>query len=1199
MATSSSTNNLKSGFGLSIALLILSSVVSFFCIQNLLDSAKWVRHTNEVKATLDDVLSAVKDAETGQRGYLLTGDDVFLEPFKGAYGLAMSRLDEVSDLTIDNAIQQRNVARLKKLIDIRMERLQWMVQRKQRNETVSFGDMKTGKDYMDSVRMQIKKMNAEENKLLDARTATQQRYATYTPIVIAVAAILAILIAVVFYRRAVRDLRARTLMQVALEEKDIETAERIEAIQAIAAQISSGDYDIRMGGTEKDSLGELSGSLNKMAESLSYSFNKLSDNEWLQRGIAGLNDKMVGEKNLDILTRQVMEFTCEFTGSQMGALYLTDKKILVLHGGYALNQNVNREIPMGAGIVGQTAATGKEIVVEDVDPEYVSVSYAAGNIIPKSIIALPIYFENKTIGVLELASIHKLKEKEITFLRMVVSNIGNAIQAALNHKKLQELLEETQAQSEELQAQHSELENMNAELEAHTQKLQTSEEELRVQQEELQQSNFELEERNRIINDRNEEIVKKAAELEQSTRYKSEFMANMSHELRTPLNSILLLSRYLFENSEKNLSEDQTESAKVIFNSGNGLLDLIDELLDLSKIEAGKMELEYAPVRITEVVSSLNSLFMPLAKEKGIALHFEQSLPGDIVIDSDRMKLEQILKNLISNAIKFTSKGSVRIFIRELDENNLYLEFEVKDTGVGIAAEKQALVFEAFTQADGSTKRKYGGTGLGLSISRQLARLLGGEIYVKSKVGQGSSFILTLPKAAVEADIAREEEFLLLHKQSAAEPELSFLEPIVKPRHVVPVIPDNIEDDRSDIMPEDKVVLIVEDDTSFAKALQQFARKQNYKTIVAVRGDEGVRLARKYNPVAVLLDIQLPVMDGWEVMDELKTNVATRHIPVHIMSSLDAKRQSKLQGAVDFINKPVAFEQMRSMFSKLEEALNKHPKRVLIIEENTRHATALSYFLETYNVTASIQHTIDGSIESLQHHNADCVILDMGLPDKAAYDTLETVKATPGLEDIPIIIFTGKNLSHAEESRIRQYADSIVVKTAHSYQRILDEVALFLHLVEQNKNEGSAKHTERYDGMHDVLQGKTVLIADDDVRNIFSLTKSLEKHHINVIAATDGTEALDQLAIHPETDIILMDMMMPQMDGYETTAKIRNHPKYKHIPVIAVTAKAMLGDREKCIAAGASDYISKPVDLDQMVSLLRVWLYDKQGNSNT
>jgi len=551
------------------------------------------------------------------------------------------------------------------------------------------------------------------------------------------------------------------------------------------------------------------------------------------------------------------------------------------------------------------------------------------------------------------------------------------------------------------------------------------------------------------------------------------------------------------------------------------------------------------------------------------------------------MRLEQILKNLLSNAIKFTAQGKVTLTVRKEEEQKRIL-FKVTDTGIGIPADKQGLVFEAFQQADGSTRRKFGGTGLGLSISRELAKLLGGEIELTSKENVGSEFSFALP-------LDHESEPAEIVAQKISQPV--YTERIIAPlpeRFTVDHIPQDVEDDRHEIVAGDKIILIIEDDTSFAKILLGFTRKRGYKGIVAVRGDLGIELANLYHPIAILLDIQLPIKDGWQVMEELKSNPVTKPIPVHIMSSLEVKKESLLKGAVDFINKPVAIEHMQQIFQKLEYALSRHPKKVLIVEENKQHAEALSYFLSNYSINTEVAGNVTEGIDALQKKEVDCVILDMGIPDKSAYETLETIKKTEGLENLPIIIFTGKNLSKGEESRIKQYADSIVVKTAHSYQRILDEAGLFLHLVEEKATDSAKRPaSERLGGLYEVLNNKTVLIADDDVRNIFSLTKALEQHKMKVLAATDGKEALQVLKDNPLVDIVLMDMMMPEMDGYESTREIRKIHAYKHLPVLAVTAKAMMGDREKCIAAGASDYISKPVDIDQLISLLRVWLYDK------
>jgi signal transduction histidine kinase/DNA-binding response OmpR family regulator len=865
-----------------------------------------------------------------------------------------------------------------------------------------------------------------------------------------------------------------------------------------------------------------------------------------------------------------------------------------LKGQYALQgQNLTQTIELGQGLIGQAVKTGKPILLDDVPQNELTITHATGNIKPAQLIILPIIRNEISIGGLELGTIGKYSDLQLHFLNLVLSDVGTALLGAQNRQKLQQLLEETQAQSEELQVQHNELEGLNAELEAQAQKLQASEEELRVQQEELLQSNQELEERsslleekNELIEERNIEIQQKAEALELSTRYKSEFLANMSHELRTPLNSILLLSRLMAENEA--MDREHQEYAEVIQSSGQGLLSLIDEILDLSKIEAGKMELDRTNIKVDEIILNMRSLFNPLAKDKNLNFVIEKSAEVPEFFPTDKMRLEQIIKNLLSNAIKFTTVGTVKLNINK-NEKLGALIFKVTDTGVGIAPEKQGMVFEAFQQADGSTRRKFGGTGLGLSISRELAKLLGGYIDLKSTEGEGSIFTLTLP-----LDINKGFDGAV---PSVDKPIIALEAPVKKVSHLtVENIPQEIEDDRDNIQPDDKVILIVEDDTPFAKTLLDFTRKRNYKGLVAVRGDAGIEMAKTFKPLAILLDIQLPVKDGWQVMEELKSDPSTRPIPVHIMSSLQVKKESLLKGAVDFINKPFAFEHMQEIFSKLEHALSRHPKKVLIVEENEQHAKALSYFLSNFNIQTEIVNQVNEGVSALHKPEVNCVILDMGIPDKHAYETLEVVKKTPGLENLPIIIFTGKNLSKGEENRIKQYADSIVVKTAHSYQRILDEAGLFLHLVEEKSKEKS-KTPKKFSELQDVLVGKTVLVADDDVRNIFSLTKMLEQHQMKVVAATDGKEALKLLNENPEIDVVLMDMMMPELDGYETTTAIRQDIKYRNLPILAVTAKAMMGDREKCIAAGASDYISKPVDMDQLISLLRVWLYENHHKS--
>lgn len=1175
---SNTNRNLKIGFGLSILLLIFSSLIAYVCIDRLLENSALVRQTNQTTRSLEQVVSSIQEAETAQRGYLITDNVLYLQPYTAACQRSHQLLDEVIVQIKNNPVQLEAAQKLKAALSLRIERMNVLIDAKEKTGSFDEKDMETGRAYMEDIRTLANQMITEANGQLQTQTEIRDRFARYTPGVIVLAALLAILIAVVFYIRIVRDMAERSMLHNAMKEQDRQTKQRLSIIREIAAQISAGDYSIRINDDEKDTLGSLAGSLNRMAESLSLSFERLANNEWLQSGVADLNEKMVGDKQIETICQDIITFLAEYTGSHTGAVYLVNDDRLTLQSGYALQTDKATDIASGQGIVGQSLRDKKAIVLTDIEAHSVIVSHATGSIKPAGVIAFPIFNEREVIGVIELAALQPFSQQSLAFFSVAASNIGTAIFGAQSRKKLQELLEETQSQAEELQAQHDELESLNIELEAHAQKLQASEEELKAQQEELQQYNLDLEERNRMIRERNAEILAKAKELEQSSQYKTEFMANMSHELRTPLNSILLLSRYLAENSEQNLTEDQTESARVIYNSGNGLLQLIDELLDLSKIEAGKMDVDYTPVSVADVLNNMESTFMPVAQDKGLKLQIANDLPDGFLIDTDRMKLEQILKNLLSNGLKFTSKGHVSLSVGKSDQDPALLAFTVEDTGPGIPSDKRSLIFEAFTQGDGSTKRKYGGTGLGLSISRQLARLLGGEIYVDSNPGEGSTFTFTVP-------IARPQH----QKQEQETPE----QPLSPPSpYLAPVVPEPLPDDRDRIDPEDKVILIVEDDTSFARELLRFTRNQHYKGVVAVRGDEALGLAIQYHPQAILLDIKLPIKDGWQVMEELKSNPTTRHIPVHVMSSLEAKKESRAHGAADFFSKPLAIKHMQEMFKKLETIWAEGTKKVLIVEENAKHAEALAYFLQSHQISSSVRHSIDESVNSLLNNEAECVILDMGIPTKNPYDLLETIKQNPGLEEVPIIVFTGRNPSPTEEMRIKQYADSIVVKTAYSYQRIIDEVAIFLHLVE-TQQEDITQTGKLQLSAQDVLHGKTVLIADDDIRNIFSLTKTLEKLGMQVVSAIDGQEALQKLEEHPETNVVIMDMMMPHLDGYESTAKIRSDGRFSHLPIIAVTAKAMMGDREKCIAAGASDYISKPVDIDQLISLLRVWLYDE------
>ncbi|MBJ2124602.1 MULTISPECIES: response regulator [unclassified Flavobacterium] len=1171
----------------SLLVLTISSVASFISIKSLLNSNFWVNHTQDVIYNLNEGSSILTEAQTSMRGYLLTGDEQFVGRFNDSEAKANAYFEKLDGLTADNPSQTKLLEELRDKRSAFFKYLNNQIVKKRLSKQILIFDLNEGRNMMNEMRAIIKKVENTEQKLLDERNSNSERYGRYSLALIAIAFFIAFLISIVFLIRILKDYNERTLLQQELIKKDKETADRLQVIGGIATQISKGNYDVQIDDRKADTLGALGASIHEMKNSLKNSFDLLSQKEWLQSGVATLNDKMLGEKTIQKLSKDVIEFLCQYTNSSAGVLYVLDGEEMTISGGYSYIPSKNRErIKKGEGLIGQAIVSGKMLELKTLSPDDIQINYALGEIKPTHIVALPL-MDFKVEGAVELASIYGFSVLQLEFLNIVANNIGIALKATQNRKRVLELLEETKSQAEELQIQHSELEAINAELEAQTEKLQASEEELRVQQEELEQTNEELSERSVLLEEKNTEIQKKSEALELTTRYKSEFLANMSHELRTPLNSILLLSRLLSENNNKTMNNEEIEFAKVIQSSGNSLLGLIDEILDLSKIEAGKMDLEFLDVSTKEITDTLYNLFYLVAKEKNI--NFEIiAKEAPIVIKTDKMRLEQILKNLISNAIKFTEKGTVSLEIKVDTDDDKIICFIVKDTGIGIPLEKQPLIFEAFQQADGSTKRKYGGTGLGLSISRELAKLLRGEIILHSKVNEGSTFTLCLPVlgfAINKVSVNKIPEAEEIEVQSENEEQ--------KPRYISDVVPAEIEDDRNSIVEGDKVILIVEDDINFAKSLLAFTQKKGYKGVVAVRGDYALNFALIYRPIGILLDIELPIKSGWEVLEELKNNSHTKHISVHIMSSHKLKQESLLKGAVDFLDKPVAFDKIPEVFMRIEHIINKESQKVLIIEDNPKHAKALAYFLETYNINSEIKSEVSAGLSALGKEEVDCVILDMGIPDKQAYEILDGVKKSPGLENLPVIVFTGKSLSIKEELKIRKYADSIIVKTAHSYQRMLDEVSLFLHLVEEKK-EGTAKENhKKLNSLNNILFEKKVLIVDDDVRNIYSLSKALEAFKMNVITAFDGKEAIKILDENPDTDVVLLDMMMPNMDGYETAEKIRSNPKFLNLAVIAVTAKAMTGDREKCIKAGASDYITKPVDVDQLLSLLRVWLYDK------
>ncbi|UWX62210.1 response regulator [Chryseobacterium oranimense] len=1192
--------NLQFGVGLSLLILIASSVASYLSIQKQMDHRESLSKSRRSITAVKDVLVALLDAETGNRGYQLTGRENFLEPYNRSLNEYGKAIERAKALDISDKSQLERLNALEKNVRNNVGNLKQFVQNRKNGIVMTQQQIMQSKSYMDKCRQIVSDFVQYEESQLEIKNKELNRSSATTVMFIIVSAIAAVVVTIFFYVKLRADLIRRDKLEKELRAKDLEISRRVSAIREIANRVANGDYSQRAVDHSQDDLGDLVDSLNHMTDSLKKSFDKINKSDWRQKGLALLNESLVGNKSVKEVSDKSLNQLVSYGKCINGVLYLFDDGTLKLSTAFGLESTMKKTFEPGEGMVGQAFTNEKTQAYNNLNEEDFVASFASSKIKINGILLLPVHADGRCIGIFELGSATGFDEDRISYFDECSRNIGIALNAAKGREKEQQLLEETQAQSEELQVQHSELENLNTELEAQTQKLQASEEELKVQQEELMQANAELEERSRmleeknhLIAERNSEIQKKVEELALSTKYKSEFLANMSHELRTPLNSILLLSRLMVENPDENLNEDQIESAKVIQSSGSSLLTLIDEILDLAKIESGKMSLEYRDVLINDVVTDLKSLFNPVIQEKKIK--FEVHIDSDVekTIETDRLRVDQVLRNLLSNALKFTAEGSIHLNIAKDPKKKNFIIFSVKDTGIGIPEEKQAIIFEAFQQADGSTRRRFGGTGLGLSISREIARLLGGELTLKSKVNEGSEFSLIIPVTAVSETIQPETDQHLVEIIREDVEEIQNILDNTEAEPPVPVeilpIPESIEDDRDGITTQDKVILIVEDDIHFAKALLKYARMNQYKGVVVVRGDHALSAAVQYHPQAILLDVQLPVKDGWQVMDELKSNPATRPIPVHMMSVLQLERESLMKGAIDFINKPMALDKMTDVFRKIEEALQRSPQKVLIVEHNAKHASALAYYLSNFNISLSVENNVEDSVKALTS-NVDCVILEASKGNE--YQVIESIKSYEGLENLPIIIFTEHSLSKSEELKIKQYADSIVVKTAHSYERILDEVGLFLHLVEEKNNSVETARNKVLGSLTEVLSGKKILITDDDVRNIFSLTKALEKYKVEVVVAMDGKHALQQIDEHKDIDVILMDMMMPEMDGYETIKEIRKMPAFKKLPIIAITAKSMIGDREKCIEAGASDYISKPVDIDQLLSLLRVWLYE-------
>lgn len=1004
-----------------------------------------------------------------------------------------------------------------------------------------------------------------------------------------------------------------------------------------AQEIAAGKFDRTLTLDQKDELGELASALNHMSLNL-------KEINWLKVGKEGLDDTLRGEHSPKLLAQKFLTFFVKHLDGQVGAFYAHQKGSLNLTASYAFTDrgdNFNK-LSFGEGMVGQAAIEQKTIYFTNVDEDAPQIHFGVGSQVPNHFVIAPLVLEGKVFGVILVGSLTLFSEADRKFIDQNVENFAVLLEGAASRETIQQLLSKAQAQQKELhlvneeledqarelqesqtelQAQQEELRVTNEELEEQTKALKGSEKELQAQQEELRVTNEELEGRTKTLEKQKQalnkktrdlvmarkDVEKKAEDLEVASQYKSEFLANMSHELRTPLNSILILSELFTKNRDNNLSDKQVESAKAINKSGVDLLSLINEILDLSKVEAGKVELVIEAISIASISSDINRVFKDVAEEKGIdfSIKIEDDLPEQIYTDSQR--LQQVLRNLLTNGVKFTHEGEVSLHISRAEEKYLSQSglkrdeavcFSVKDDGIGIPKIRQVEIFEAFKQVDGSTSRTYGGTGLGLSISKELARLLGGSIHLESEEGKGSTFIVILPEKHASVKDRKSGAEKLAEQQGEPKVEIS-QESVASPRESVadpvnPQLPEGkseVHDDRKRLTPEDKSLLIIEDDQKFVEILRDFAHERGFKCIVAENGETGLHFADFYKPSAIILDIGLPGIDGWEVMERLKEDVRLRHIPVHFMSAADSSLDAMRMGAVGFLSKPVTIDKVDEAFGKIENVISKPVRKLLIVEDDDIQRESIKQLVGDGGVETTTVATGKEAFDELARDKYDCLILDLGLDDMSGFELLEKIRGSKECATVPVIIYTGRDLSHEQEKELRKYTDSIIIKGVKSPERLLEESALFLHRVEENMPQSLKRVQKMNHNKEGVFTDKKVLLVDDDMRNVFALSAVLEEKGLDIVIARNGIEAIEKLSENSDVALVLMDIMMPKMDGHEAMTEIRKDTKHKNLPIIALTAKAMKGDRGKCIESGANDYMAKPVNTDKLLSMLRVWLY--------
>ena len=1116
---------LKISVSLPLALMSVLTAIFIGLIFHLLSEVHSGEHVNQVISQTHETLQVLLDSETGMRGFLITGKEEFLEPYQNSSRSLNQEIDSLKDLAKTHPEQIRRLEQVVSIYEEWKPYAEKSIEDKRRgnNDYIKQAIHGDGKRRMDEMRRQFSEFIHFEEKIRDVQTATTQETIQLVILMILIVSVLAGVF-LAFYSR-----------------KQLKT---------------------------------LSGAFGSALQKQSELNQSLQQEDWLRTGVSELNDLSRGEVSLSDLSTKIINHLARYTGAQVGALYEVSEEEGVLHriSTYAFSSEAeakNSKVKIKEGLVGQVAAENRLLQITELPENYINVNSSLGAAIPRALIIAPASAEGSVKAVLELGFLSVPDPRVIELLERISLGVALTIRSWQDRTRVQDLLEEAQTQNEELQTQQEELNAANEELSEQSQALQNSQATLENQKSELEQTNEQLEER--------------SGEIQRATQYKSEFLANMSHELRTPLNSSLILAKLLADNKGGNLNKEQIQYADSIYSAGNDLLNLINDILDLAKVEAGKLDIRPESVFLPKVLRTLETTFQPLADEKKLQFKIKIDKGVPETMFTDRQRMEQILKNLLSNAFKFTEKGQITLNISQNSKGKIL--FSVIDTGIGIPKAQQDVIFEAFRQADGTTNRKYGGTGLGLSISRDLARLLGGSLEVQSALGEGSQFTLHLPEIYDESSIEGASP-----KTYSSNLSTSLTSPVENPRiERVKFAP--FSDDRGNLTLPGRTLLVIEDEPEFSRIIFELAHELHYKCLVAQDAEEGLEMAQSFLPDAILLDIKLPDHSGLMVLDQLKEDPKTRHIPVHMASAHDFMEMALEMGAIGYVLKPAKHNELKNAFAKIESKLSQKIKRVLIVEDDKLQRESIVKLIADPDVEITAVETGGEALDALKKSIYDCIVIDLMLPDMSGEQLLKKMTEQEELVSFPpVIVYTGRSLSRDEEDQLRKYSRSIIIKGARSPERLLEEISLFLHRVESKLSPEKRQMLQTVRSREDLFAGRKILVVDDDARNIFALTAALEQKGATISIARNGKQALTKLEDDPRIDLVLMDIMMPEMDGYQATREIRKQKRFARLPIIAVTAKATKGDQVLCMEAGANDYLAKPIDLHQLFSLIRVWL---------